>query len=55
MARMMGNHPNFRIFMTGGFCLTMQTHRGIRVMKPMQTSGVKYQVSETERGYLQLL
>ena len=33
IARMIGNHPNFRILMMGGFCLTMRTHKGIRAMK----------------------
>lgn len=42
IARMIGNHPDFRIFMVGGFCLAMRTHTGVRAMKPMQTSGVRY-------------
>lgn len=45
IAKMIGNHPNFRIFMTGGFCLTMRTHKGIRAVKTIQTSGVRYRLS----------
>lgn len=49
IARMIGNHPNFRIFMMGGFCLTMRTQTGVRAMKPMQTSGIRYQLSEKRK------
>lgn len=52
IARMMGNHPYFRIFMMGGFCLAMKIHRGVRAMKPTQTSGVRYHVSEGKQTYI---
>lgn len=52
IARMMGNHPYFRIFMVGGFCLAMKIHRGVRAMKPTQTSGVRYHVSEEKQTYI---
>lgn len=45
IARMIGNHPNFRIFMMGGFCLAMRTQTGIRAMKPIHSSGVRYRLS----------
>lgn len=45
IARMIGNHPNFRIFMMGGFCFAMRTHTGVRAMKPMQTTGVRNRLS----------
>lgn len=45
IARMIGNHPNFRIFMMGGLCLATRTHTGIRAMKPIHTSGVRYRLS----------
>lgn len=51
IARMMGNHPYFRIFMMGGFCLAMKIHRGVRARKPMQTRGVRYHVSEGKQTY----
>lgn len=50
IAKMIGNHPNFRIFMMGGFCLAMRTHMGIRAMKPIQTSGVRYRFSVGREG-----
>lgn len=45
IARMIGNHPNFRIFTMGGFCFAMRTHTGVRAMKPMQTTGVRNRLS----------
>lgn len=45
IARMIGNHPNFRIFMMGGLCLATRTHTGIRAVKPIHTSGVRYRLS----------
>jgi hypothetical protein len=51
IARMMGNHPYFRIFMMGGFCLAMKSHRGVRAKKPTQTRGVRYHVSEGKQTY----
>lgn len=52
IARIMGNHPYFRIFMMGGFCLAMKIHRGVRAKKPMQTRGVRYHVSEGKQTYI---
>lgn len=50
IARMMGSHPNFRIFTMGGFCLAMRTHTGIRAVKPTHTSGVRYRLSVGREG-----
>lgn len=41
IARMIGNHPNFRIFTMGGFCFAMRIHTRVRTMKPIQTKGVR--------------
>lgn len=45
IARMIGNHPNFRIFTMGGFCLAMRTHTGVKAVEPMQTSSVRCRLS----------
>lgn len=45
IARMIGNHPNFRIFMMGGFCFAMRTHTGVRATKPTKATGVRNRLS----------
>lgn len=49
IARMIGNHPNFRICMMGGFFLAMRTHTGVRAMRLVQTSGVRYRLSRKRK------